>query len=86
MNPLEREILSLLTFPESFNSILDEVKSGQSAPVVADALKNLITDKWVVPLNRETGKANPGAVYDTDDMHQFNYRATTKGLDLIGGS
>jgi hypothetical protein len=83
MNSLEHEILSLLTFPESFESILEEVKTNYPAPVVADALKNLITDKWVVPLNRETGIANPGAVYDTDDMHQFDYRATSKGLDLL---
>ncbi|MBC7424946.1 MAG: hypothetical protein H7321_00305 [Bacteroidia bacterium] len=80
MEKLEKEILVLLIFAETFASIRDEV-SEKNAGIVADELKNMIVKSWVVPV--KDNESESGFIFDSDNMNSFKYRITAAGIDAL---
>jgi hypothetical protein len=79
LNPLQRQILRSLIFPEPFDTLVEEVKASQ--PVIAAELKQLITKGLVQPMEADaSGRFMPSIYYDTDNMRAFHYQITAQGL------
>jgi hypothetical protein len=79
LNPLQRQILRSLIFPEPFDTLLEEVKGSE--PVIGAELKHLITKGLVQPMEADAkGGFKPSIYYDTDNMRAFHYQITAKGL------
>lgn len=78
---LQRKVLSLLIFPESFQHILEECGKDLSAPVITSVIKDLMRDNKLCPVDAESGKKT--FFYDSDRMHDYYYQATARGLDWL---
>ncbi len=80
LNELEWDILNAIYFVEPFENILAECKAP--APIVADALKQLIHKKYVVAMRfDETSQEYVRSfIYDSDNMYAYRYLATKEGL------
>lgn len=84
LNPIQRQILHSLLFPETFATLLEEVQG--SAYVIGAELKSLITKGLVLPMEMKSdGRYQPSIYYDTDDMHAFRYQISAKGIKIQEG-
>ncbi|MFY0673619.1 MAG: hypothetical protein JXQ87_09445 [Bacteroidia bacterium] len=83
LDTIEKDVLERLTFEEKLDHLLEEV--NEPRPVVIDVLKGLLTKDMVqaYSFDENTGKATPTPFYDSDNMGEFMYRITTKGLDAL---
>lgn len=84
MDKLELAIMDLLTFPETFKSIVDECAIPSTSFVIADVLKKLIHDELVAPFRvDEDGNPRRSLGYDSDRMSDFMYQLTSKGFRIL---
>ena len=84
MEELELAVLSLLIFPETFASIVDECPTPTSKHIVGDVLKKLIHDELVVPLlENEKGNFQRSLGYDSDGLYHYRYQITAKGQSVL---
>ena len=74
---LEKEILQMCIFQETFESIAEESNIEKNHNVIADAIKNLIHYKLLVPANQENSLT---WVYDSDKMRESSFKATAEGI------
>lgn len=77
----ERRVLERLIFPETFQDILDE--TGLLYGELRDDLINLISFRLIEAYERSGGKIALTSFYDADNLQDFTFRATSKGLDEI---
>ncbi len=77
---LEMEILRACLFPETFNTLVDECKLENKQSVIADAIKNLIHYKLLVPSNADVSLS---WIYDSDKMKDSSFKATAKGVEWM---
>jgi predicted transcriptional regulator len=82
LEELEIKILDALTFPESYESLLNEIKEDEA--VVADVLKILIAKELVTPMSydKKTQRYIQGYMYDSDDMTEYYYCMSSKGMKV----
>jgi len=86
MDEVELAVLELLLFPENFKNIVDEckVKVDTTTHVIGDVLKKLLHDEFVIPLSKnEKGEFVRSIGYDSDDMNNFHYQLSAKGIDQL---
>ena len=83
LDTIDLQILNALTFPEPFSLIVEEVNAPVS--IIGDSLKTLMVKDLVKPLteNKETNRWEKGFFYNSDNMHEYQYQITSKGLDLL---
>ena len=83
LDSVDMQILNSLTFPEPFEILLEEVKTPEK--IIGDSLKVLMDKGLVQALseNELTQKWERGFFYNSDNMHDYRYQITTKGLDLL---
>ena len=79
----QRNILSHLLYPEPYERLLDE--TGLSAGELRDDLINLINHGYIEVMEDElgVGHAAGSRFYDADNLQDFCFRATNKGLKRI---
>lgn len=77
---LEKEILEMCIFQESFGAISEECQSEKNRNIIADAIKNLIHYKLLVPTNMGNSLT---WVYDSDQMQESSFKATALGIDWM---
>lgn len=77
----ERQVLEKLIFPESFHIIMDE--TGLKYGELRDDLINLLNFGFVEAYEQENNKISLTSFYDSDNLQDFTFRATKKGLSAI---
>jgi hypothetical protein len=77
---LEKEILEMCLFVESFSSIADECEFTKDPNIVADGIKNLIHMKFLVPQNDDNSLT---WIYDGDKMKDSYFKATALGVEWM---
>jgi hypothetical protein len=83
LNAIQQNILRSLTFPEPFETLLEEVAA--TPPVIGAELKSLIAKGWVQVMHAGAdGRFKPSFYYDSDNMRAFHYQASSKGLEMLG--
>jgi hypothetical protein len=80
INDLQFNILDALYFVEPYQNILDEVEEPE--PVIRDELRSMIDKGWVhvMAFDEEKGDYVKSPIYDTDNMQDYAYLASKKGL------
>jgi predicted transcriptional regulator len=79
LNALQTQILLSLTFPEPFDTLVEEIKATQ--PVIAAELKELIVLGLVQVMQEDArGRYTSSIFYDSDNMRAFQYQISSKGL------
>lgn len=83
LDEIDIQILNSLTFPEPFSTLLEEVDAPEK--IIGDGLKFLMDKDLVFPMseNEVTGAWEKGYFYNSDNMHEYRYQITSKGLDLL---
>ncbi|MFH5831242.1 hypothetical protein ACG2F4_06110 [Halalkalibaculum sp. DA3122] len=77
----ERNVLGRLVFPESFDTVLEE--TGLQYGELRDDLINLISFGFVEAYEKRGNKIALTSFYDADNLQDFTFRATKKGLAAI---
>lgn len=77
----EQQVLEKLIFPETFQDILDE--TGLLYGELRDDLINLLSFHLVEAYERSGNKISLTSFYDADNLQDFTFRATSKGLTKI---
>lgn len=77
----ERKVLEKLIFPEKFQVILEE--TGLMYGELRDDLINLLSFGFIEAYEREGNKIALTTFYDSDNLQDFTFRATSKGLSII---
>lgn len=77
----EKCVLEKLIFPEKFQDILDE--TGLLYGELRDDLINLLSFGFVEAYERSGNKISLTSFYDSDNLQDFTFRATSKGLTEI---
>lgn len=77
----ERNVLSKLVFPETFQTILEE--TGLQYGELRDDLINLMSFGFIEAYERQGNKIALTSFYDADNLQDFTFRATKKGLAQI---
>lgn len=77
----EQKVLEKLIFPETFQDILDE--TGLLYGELRDDLINLISYRFIEAYERSGNKIALTSFYDADNLQDFTFRATSKGLAKI---
>lgn len=77
----ERRVLEKLIFPEKFQNILDE--TGLMYGELRDDLINLLSYGFIEAYERSGSKIALTSFYDADNLQDFTFRATSKGLSEI---
>lgn len=77
----ERRVLERLIFPETFQDIMDE--TGLLYGELRDDLINLLSFRFVEAYERSGAKIALTSFYDADNLQDFTFRATSKGLAEI---
>lgn len=77
----ERRVLQRLIFPESFQVILEE--TGLQPGELRDDLINLLNFGFVEAYEKEGTKIALTSFYDSDNLQNFTFRATKRGLSAI---
>ena len=77
---LEKEVLQLCIFPESFEAIAEECKTEKKLSIIADAIKNLIHYKLLIAANEDVSLT---WVYDSDKMRESTFKATARGVEWM---
>jgi len=75
----QQAILRNLLYPEPYNRLLDE--TSVDAGTLRDELISLINHGFVEVYDEEKGTGT--RFYDSDQLHLFQFRATSKGLKSI---
>lgn len=77
----ERKVLEKLIFPEQFEVILEETGLGYGE--LRDDLINLLSFGFIEAYEQEGNKIALTTFYDSDNLQDFTFRATKKGLSII---
>lgn len=77
----ERNVLSKLVFPETFETVLDE--TGLQYGELRDDLINLMSFGFIEAYERQGNQIALTSFYDADNLQDFTFRATKKGLAQI---
>lgn len=77
----ERRVLEKLIFPEKFQDIMEE--TGLLYGELRDDLINLLSFGFVEAYERSGNKIALTSFYDTDNLQDFTFQATSKGLAEI---
>jgi hypothetical protein len=77
----EKRVLERLIFPEKFQDIMDE--TGLLQGELRDDLINLLSFGFVEAYERSGNKISLTSFYDTDNLQDFTFQATSKGLAEI---
>lgn len=77
----ERQILTRLIYPESYGVILEE--TGLQSGELRDDLINLISFGYIEAYEQDESHIALTHFYDTDNLQDFTFRATKKGLSQI---
>lgn len=77
----EKRVLEKLIFPEKFQDILDE--TDLSYGELRDDLINLLSFGFIEAYERSGNKIALTSFYDSDNLQDFTFRATSKGLAEI---
>ena len=77
----ERKVLEKLIFPEQFQVIKEE--TGYLYGHLRDDLINLLSFGFVEAYERNGNKITLTGFYDSDNLQDFTFRATSKGLSEI---
>ncbi len=77
----ERRVLERLIYPEKFQDILEE--TGLLHGELRDDLINLLSFGFVEAYERTGNKIALTSFYDTDNLQDFTFQATSKGLSEI---
>jgi hypothetical protein len=77
----EKRVLERLIFPEKFQVIMEE--TGLLQGELRDDLINLLSFGFVEAYERSGNKIALTSFYDTDNLQDFTFQATSKGLSEI---
>lgn len=77
----ERKVLERLIFPEPFEVVMEE--TGLQYGELRDDLINLISFGYIEAYEESGHKIALVNFYDTDNLQDFTFRATKKGLSAI---
>ena len=77
----ERRVLERLIFPETFQVIMEE--TGLLYGELRDDLINLLNFGFVEAYEAEGSKLALTKFYDSDNLQDFTFRATKRGLSAI---
>ena len=77
----ERRVLERLIFPESFQDIMEE--TGLQYGELRDDLINLLSFRFVEAYQGDGSRVVLTSFYDSDNLQNFTFRATQKGLSAI---
>jgi predicted transcriptional regulator len=77
----EINILESLIFPESFSKIMEE--TGLPYGELRDDLINLLNFGFIEAYENNGQRISANFFYDADNLHDFTFRATSKGLSAI---
>ena len=77
----ERNVLERLIFPESYHIILDE--TGLQPGELRDDLINLLNFGFVEAYEDDGKKLALTGFYDADNLQDFTFQATKRGLSAI---
>lgn len=77
----EQQVLNKLIYPETFQDILDE--TGLLYGELRDDLINLLSYHLIEAYERSGNKISLTSFYDADNLQDFTFRATSKGLSKI---
>lgn len=77
----EQQVLEKLIFPETFEDILDE--TGLLYGELRDDLINLLSYHMIEAYEHNGNKISLTSFYDADNLQDFTFRATSKGLSEI---
>lgn len=77
----EKKVLEKLIFPESFDSIMEE--TGLQYGELRDDLINLMSFGFIEAYVNNGKRIVLSTFYDSDNLQDFTYRATKKGLSAI---
>jgi hypothetical protein len=77
----EKKVLQRLIFPEKFQVIMEE--TGLLQGELRDDLINLLSFGFVEAYERSGNKIALTTFYDTDNLQDFTFQATSKGLAEI---
>ncbi len=77
----EKRVLERLIFPEKFQVIMEE--TGLLQGELRDDLINLLSFGFVEAYERTGNKIALTSFYDTDNLQDFTFQATSKGLAEI---
>lgn len=77
----EKRVLERLIFPEEFQKIMEE--TGLLQGELRDDLINLLSFGFVEAYERSGNKISLTSFYDTDNLQDFTFQATSKGLAEI---
>lgn len=77
----EKRVLERLIFPEKFQDIMEE--TGLMQGELRDDLINLLSFGFVEAYERTGNKISLTSFYDTDNLQDFTFQATSKGLSEI---
>lgn len=81
ITPSERSVLERLIFPEPFATIMEE--TGLQYGELRDDLINLLNFGFVETYQFKGKKITITEFYDSDNLQNFTFRATSKGLAAI---
>ncbi len=77
----EHRVLERLIFPESFQNIMEE--TGLQYGELRDDLINLLSFRFVEAYQGDGNRMALTSFYDSDNLQDFMFRATKKGLSAI---
>lgn len=77
----ERQVLEKLIFPEQFEVVMEE--TGHLYGELRDDLINLLSFGFVEAYERSGSQITLTIFYDSDNLQDFTFRATSKGLSEI---
>lgn len=77
----EKRVLERLIFPEKYQDIMEE--TGLLQGELRDDLINLLSFGFIEAYERTGNKIALTSFYDTDNLQDFTFQATSKGLAEI---
>lgn len=77
----EKRVLEKLIFPEKYQDILEETDLLHGE--LRDDLINLLSFGFIEAYERSGNKISLTSFYDTDNLQDFTFQATSKGLGEI---
>lgn len=77
----EQVVLEKLVFPETFEVVKEETRLQYGE--LRDDLINLLSFGFIEAYEREGSAITLSAFYDSDNLQDFTFRATKKGLSAI---
>lgn len=81
ISPTEQRVLQRLIFPESFGVVQEETQLQYGE--LRDDLINLLSFGYVEAYEKRGTAITLTSFYDADNLQDFTFRATKKGLSAI---